>query len=207
MNNLAYQEGYGLSNILIIRHGEPVCMDQPKISWKNIKSSLNGMDAPSLISLIHDLYALNKENKEFLQGRVGGEAAFAGLREDAARKIEKEFFPDRGFGRARIAPVKKAITGYKKATGDPIGTADLTLLFIEQFVKYVGEYGGEAESKIDALIVAMRELLKILETCPAIIDVLLVEERLARIMVDASDIGYGVEFEISDLMDGIEALD
>ena len=165
------------------------------------------MDAAPLISLIHNLYALNKENKDFLQGRVGGEAAFASLREDAARKIKKEFFPDRGYGRARIAQIKKAITGYKKATGDPIGTADLTLLFIEQFVKYVDEYGGEAESKFDALSVAMRELLKILETCPAIIDVLLVEERLARVKVDASDIGYGVEFEISDLMEDIQALD
>lgn len=165
------------------------------------------MDAASLISLIHDLYALNKDNKEFLQGRVGGEAAFADLREDAARKIIKEFFPDRGFGRARIAPVKKLITGYKKVTGDLIGTADLTLLFIEQFVKYVDEYGGEAQSKFDALSVAMRELLKILETCPAIIDVLMVEERLARVKVDASDIGHDVEFKISDLMDDIEALD
>lgn len=182
-------------------------MEPTKISWKNIKTSLAGMDADSLITLIHDLYALNKENKEFLQGRVGGEAAYTRLREDAARKIEKEFFPDRGFGRARIAPVKKLIAGYKKATGDPIGTADLTLLFIEQFVKYCREYGDCADAKLVSLNVAMKELLKIIETCPAIIDVLMIEERLAKVKSDASYFGYGVEDEISDLIDDIEALE
>lgn len=182
-------------------------MEPTKISWKNIKSRLTGMDTPSLIMLIHDLYALNKENKEFLQGKVGGETAFASLCEEASRKIIKEFFPERGFGRARIAPVKKLITGYKKATGDPIGTANLTLLFIEQFVKYCREYGGEADSKFDALSVAMKELFKILETCPAIIDVLMVEERLYKVKTDASYFGYGVEDEIADLIDDIEALE
>lgn len=117
------------------------------------------MDANSLISLIHDLYALNKENKEYLQGRVGGEAAYASLRENATKKIKHEFFPERGFGKARIAPVKKAFQSYKKATGDLIGTADLTLQFIEQFVKLCREYGVKADEKLVALRSAMKELL------------------------------------------------
>ena len=165
------------------------------------------MDAKSLISLIHDLYALNKENKEFLQGRVGGEATYASLCENAAKKIKHEFFPERGFGKARIAQVKKAIAGYKIATGDPIGTAGLTLQFIEQFVKLCREYGGEEESKLNSLSVAMRELLKILETCPAIIEILNIEERLLKAKKDASYFGYGIEDEIFDLIDDIKALE
>ncbi|ABD41595.1 hypothetical protein Mhun_1878 [Methanospirillum hungatei JF-1] len=182
-------------------------MSQSNPSWRAIKTSLAGMDANSLISLIHDLYALNKENKEYLQGRVGGEAAYASLRENAAKKIRHEFFPERGYGKARIAPVKKAIQGYKKATGDPIGTADLTLQFIEQFVKLCREYGGEEQSKLDALSVAMKELLKILESCPAIIEVLNIEERLAAAKKDASYFGFGIEDKIFDLIVDIEALE
>ena len=64
------------------------------------------MDTDSLISLIHDLYTLNKVNMEFLQGRVGGEDAYTTLRESAAKKIRHEFFPERGFGKARIEPMK-----------------------------------------------------------------------------------------------------
>ena len=182
-------------------------MSQSNPSWRAIKTSLAGMDANSLISLIHDLYALNKENKEYLQGRVGGEAAYASLRENAAKKIRHEFFPERGFGKARIASVKKAIQGYKKATGDPIGTADLTLLFIEQFVKFCREYEGEAEEKFVSLRSAMKELLEILETCPAIIEILNIEERLAAAKKDASYFGYGVEYDISELIDDIEGLE
>lgn len=182
-------------------------MSQSNPSWRAIKTSLAGMDANSLISLIHDLYALNKENKEYLQGRVGGEAAYASLRENAAKKIKHEFFPERRFGKARIAPVKKGIDEYKKATGDPIGTADLTLQFIEQFVKLCREYGGEEQSKLDALSVAMKELLKILESCPAIIEVLNIEERLAAAKKDASYFGFGIEDKIFDLIVDIEALE
>ena len=182
-------------------------MTQSTPSWRAIKTNLAGINANSLISLIHDLYALNKENKEYLQGRVGGEAAYASLRENAAKKIRHEFFPERGYGKARIAPVKKAIQGYKKATGDPIGTADLTLQFIEQFVKLCAKYGGGEEQKYDSLSVAMKELLKILESCPTIIDVLNIEERLFDVKLDASNIGYGIEDEISDLIDDIEALE
>ncbi len=165
------------------------------------------MDVDTLISLIHDLYALNKENKKFLQGRVGGVAAHASLLENGERKIIQEFFPDRGFGKARIAPVKKIIYGYKKATGDIIGTADLTLIFIEQFVKYCREYGGEADAKFVSLRIAMKELLKIVEICPAIIDVLAIEERLDRVKIDASYFGYGVKDDISYLIDDIEAFE
>lgn len=165
------------------------------------------MDEKDLISLIHDLYALNKENKEFLQGRIGGKEAYKSLRENAAKKIKHEFFPDRGFGKARIAPVKKAIQGYKKATGDPIGTADLTLLFIEQFVKYCRQYGDIEEAKLDSLSVAMKELYKILETCPAISDVLTIDDRLIQVKFDASYFGYGIEYEIDELIDDIAALE
>lgn len=182
-------------------------MTQSTPSWRDIKTNLTGMNANSLISLIHDLYALNKENKEYLQGRVGGEAAYASLRENAAKKIKHEFFPERGYGKARIAQVQKAIAGYKKATGDPIGTAELTLQFIEQFVKLCREYGGEEKSKLDALSAAMKELLKILESCPAIIEVLNIEERLANAKKDASYFGFGIEDKIFDLIVDIEALE
>ncbi|HWQ63897.1 MAG TPA: hypothetical protein VN429_05730 [Methanospirillum sp.] len=176
------------------------------VSWRDIKTQLTGLDADTLISLIHDLYALNKENKVFLQGKVGGKGAYAGLLEDGIKKIIHEFFPERGFGKARIAPVKKIISGYKKATGDPIGIADLTLVFIEQIVKYCSTYGGMEESKYSSLSVAMNDLFTILKTCPAIIDVLNIEDRLIKAHADASNCGYGVEDEISELIDDIADL-
>ncbi len=182
-------------------------MSQSTPSWRDIKTNLTGMNANSLISLIHDLYALNKENKEYLQGRVGGEAAYASLRENAAKKIRHEFFPERGYGKARIASVKKAIQGYKKARGESEEPLNANLQYIEQFVKLCREYGGEEQSKLDALSIAMKELLKILETCPAIIEVLNIEERLYAAKKDASYFGFGIEDKIFDLIVDIEALE
>ncbi|MCA1917733.1 hypothetical protein [Methanospirillum hungatei] len=52
----------------------------------------------------------------------------------------------------------------------------------------------------------MKELLRILKSCPAIIEVLNIEERLAAAKKDASYFGYDIEDELSDLIDDIEAL-
>jgi len=181
-------------------------MSPSTVSWRTIKTELTGMDTDSLISLIHDLYALNKVNKEFLQGRVGGEAAYATLHENAAKKIRHEFFPERGFGKVKIEPIKKAIHGYKKVTGDLKGTADLILLFIDLFVKYCREYSGMEETKLGSLSVAIKELYQILETCPSIIQDLDIEERLVKVEKDASKCGYGIDSNISFLRDDIEDL-
>ena len=53
----------------------------------------------------------------------------------------------------------------------------------------------------------MKELLKILESCPAIIEVLNIEERLAAAKKDASYFGFGIEDKIFDLIVDIEALE
>jgi hypothetical protein len=73
-------------------------------------------------------------------------------------------------------------------------------------VKLCAEYWAHEESKLDSLSVAMKELLRILKSCPAIIEVLNIEERLAAAKKDASYFGYGIEDELSDLIDDIEAL-
>ncbi|PIE35467.1 hypothetical protein CSA56_04080 [candidate division KSB3 bacterium] len=55
--------------------------------------------------------------------------------------IEKEFFTNRGFGKARRSVARKAVSDYKKVSGDPVGLADLMLFFVETGVRFTNEYG------------------------------------------------------------------
>jgi hypothetical protein len=84
-------------------------MGPSTVTWRDIKKGLSGLDVDTLIVLIHDLYELNTVNKEFLQGRIGGKAAYASLHDNGVKKIVKEFFPERGYGKARIAPVRNEL--------------------------------------------------------------------------------------------------
>jgi hypothetical protein len=55
--------------------------------------------------------------------------------------IRREFFPERGFGRARLSVARKAITDCKKLVTAPQEIADLMLYYVEMGVEFTCTYG------------------------------------------------------------------
>lgn len=60
--------------------------------------------------------------------------------------IENEFFPEFGFGDARLSVAKKSITEFKKLSTNAESIAELMVFYVETGVRYTDCYGDINES-------------------------------------------------------------
>ena len=84
--------------------------------------------------------------KEFLTAKFADNKAIKEILENYKQKVEKEFFPTRGFGRLNLKEAKKAISDFKKLTSDPLLTIDIMLFYVENCVSFTAEFGDINES-------------------------------------------------------------
>jgi hypothetical protein len=116
-----------------------------KIKVTDLKKQLKEYEQKELIELIVGMFRTNKEVQNFLSCKFLGDEAIEVLFNQAQKKIENEFFPDRGFGKLRLAEAKKEITGFKNATNDVKRTVDLMLFYVESGVDFTNTYGDISE--------------------------------------------------------------
>lgn len=116
-----------------------------KIKVSELKKQLKKYDQRELVELIVELFKNNKDVQNFLSSKFLGDDAIEDLFTQARKKVENEFFPDRGHGKLRLAEAKKEITAFKKATNDQKRTVDLMLFYVEQGVKFTCSFGDISE--------------------------------------------------------------
>src|SRR5574342_1304123 len=100
-----------------------------KIKITDLKKQLKGYEQKELIELIVEIFKSNKEVQNYLSSKFLGDEVIEVLFHQTQKKIENEFFPERGIGKLRLADAKKEITAFKKATNDAKRTVDLMLFF------------------------------------------------------------------------------
>src|SRR5450755_4730472 len=96
-------------------------------SWENVKAELAGFDRAALLALLQDLYAAAEDNRAFLHARFG-------LGQDPLQPYKKIMdrwlWPDVFRGEeTSVSRAKRAISNYKKASGDPEGLAELMVYY------------------------------------------------------------------------------
>ena len=123
-----------------------------KIKVADLKKQLREYEQKELINLIVELFKANKEVQHILSSKFMGDAAVEFLYSQARKKIENEFFPDRGDGKLRLAEAKKAISTFKKTTNDEKRTVDLMLYYVEQGVDFTNAYGDISESFYGSMV-------------------------------------------------------
>ena len=101
---------------------------KPSMSRKDFKQALSKMSRDDLIKLVGDLYSSSPDNRNFLEAKFS--SSTASLSPSLKRYkaiIQKNLFPDVMTGTAQLSfvPVRKAISDYKKATGDQKGVLEL----------------------------------------------------------------------------------
>ena len=110
------------------------------ISKSTLKTYLNQRSREQLIADIADLFTKFRVVRNYYQARL-----YPVDEEQLVRKyktvIQREFFPERGFGKARRSVARQAISEYKKVSRDPLGLADLMIFFVEMGVRFTNEYG------------------------------------------------------------------
>jgi hypothetical protein len=158
--------------------------------WSVIRRHLNAQSKMSLLALVKDLYDASSSNRDFLQARVQAEAGDGTAVERYRRMIIEQFYPPRGFGKLKLAEARKAIRDYRRATGDPAGTIDLMLTYVEHGTQFTREFGDINEAYYNSLESVLHEMTQLLrKEDPALYPQF--RERIQRLDTHADHIGWG----------------
>ncbi len=111
----------------------------------DLKRNLKGSSKEELIKEIVELFKKNGFVKDYYILKYDAESNSSVL--DKHKDIvENEFFPKRGYGKARLSVAKKSITEFKKLSQDKIQLAELMVFYVEMGVKFTNCYGDIDES-------------------------------------------------------------
>ena len=186
----------------------PVAKRKPRSqpAWTDIKARLAGFDRRGLMGLIQDLYAAHKENRTFLHARfgVGSDSLGPCVGSDSLgpckETLDRWLWPDVLRNQdTSVAKAKQAISGYRKAVGDPAGLAELMVFYCERAAGFCNDLGNQDEGYFDALVRMFEQALKVIGQLPVPDrDVLIA--RLDRVRVISHNFGYGVGDDMDSLL-------
>lgn len=116
--------------------------------------------------------------------------------ESVKQKIEKQFFPTRGYGNPKAAEIRKLISEFRKVSVFPFDVVDVLLFRVEQAVDFTNAYGDITEAFYTATETAYEDALKLIST-HNLKDHFL--DRCLKIRRQTQDIGWGFADEIARL--------
>ena len=111
--------------------------------------------------------------------------------------ITNEFFPKRGYGKARLSVAKKAISDFKKISDKPPLLIDIMLHYVEQGVDFTDNYGdidSPFYSSMEKMFGGALQLAEKYNLLPYF------KERCDEIVNDACD-GWGFKDGVSEIYD------
>lgn len=170
-------------------------MPQNRPSLTTLKQHLKSCSKEELTNDILELFKKFDSVKDYYQIKLSPKEE-AQVSMKYKKIIENEFFPARGFGKAKLSIAKKAITEYKKIDETPVGVADIMLFYVEQGVKFTNVYGDIDESFYNSMESMYEKAVQWIVR-HEIQDVF--NTRCARIVEDTSDIGWGFHDAISHI--------
>ena len=157
--------------------------------WSDVKAQLENFDRRGLTALVQVLYEANPDNRTFLHARLGlGEDPLAPYKETIARWLWPNILKDQDVS---VSRAKKAVSDYKKASGDPAGMAELMIFYCEQAAGFSSDVGMEGDSWFDAMLGMFTDALKLVVALPEGQRVALMA-RLDAVRTTCHDFGYGV---------------
>ena len=101
-------------------------MTQPKITLNQLKQYLKTISQEEANTDITELFKRFPAVKEYYQIKLYPQAETEVLAK-YKKIIEDEFFPVRGFAKARLSIAKKAISDYRKVCDNEVDTIDIML--------------------------------------------------------------------------------
>ena len=175
----------------------PRRQERSQPTWTDVKAKLASFDRLGLLGLIQDLYAAHKDNQTFLHTRFGlGGDILTPYKETLDRWLWPDVLRNQD---TSVVRAKQAISGFKKAVGDPVGLAELMVFYCECAAGFCHDVGYQDEAYFDALVRMFEQTLKTIaqlsdsDRNPLII-------RLDRVRVISHTFGYGVGDDMDSLL-------
>ena len=159
-----------------------------------LKRNLKGATKEQLIRDIVDIFKKNEFVKDYYDSKYGDDSSLSVLIKHKYI-IENEFFPEDGFGEARLSVAKKAITEFKKICNDKLLIAELMVSYVENGVNYTACYGDIYEQ----FYLGMESMYE--RTLKFIIDNNLevtFKGRCLKIVNDTTDMGWGFHDQLCE---------
>ena len=121
---------------------------QREPTWKDIKSILARNNQNELLKLIQQIYGMDKDIKRFIHTKCGLGDTLSSFK----KQIESHVYPDpcEPHEEFSLSTARKAISEYRKATDDPLGTLDLMIYYVECGTQCTLDYGDMWEEFYDS---------------------------------------------------------
>ena len=167
-----------------------------KTTWTEVKKALQTQyNKDGVICLIKELYDLSVKNKDFLNAKFAKNSTT--MLEKYKEIVIEPFFPKKGgFGKLKLMPAKKAISDYKKATNDILGTLDLMLTYVESGTDFTVQFGDIDENFYNSLVSVLYQFKKLI----TLKDLEYFKVRLIKLNDKACNIGWGYGDGVSDVL-------
>lgn len=168
---------------------------QPTYTWTHVKAQLKDLQKDDFLLLLHDLYALNADNRLFLTTRL-----LAGTPAEMVapyrKAISQVFNPDRGLHSQQLRVARKAVNDFKKLCHDPLPVIDLMLFYVEEGASCARTYGNLDSAVYQSLASVYLEAAKRTADLadPATTEGL--RPRFAQLVRDAAALGWGLHEEL-----------
>ena len=165
-------------------------------TWGKVKAELAGFDRAALLALLQDLYAAAEDNRAFLHSRFG-------LGQDPLQPYKKIMdrwlWPDIFRGEeTSVSRAKRAISNYKKASGDPEGLAELMVYYCDLAAGFCRDVGYQDAAYCDALARMFEQALR---TIADAVNSSTVRNRLLGTLDHVRSMGHELGYGIGDDMD------
>jgi hypothetical protein len=163
-----------------------------------LKRQLKESTKEQLIKDITDLFKKNEFVKDYYYLKYGDDKSLSVLNKHKDI-IENEFFPENGFGKARLSIAKKAITEFKKISSDKKLIAELMVFYVENGVSYTDCYGDINEQFYLSMERMYERALKFITDNNLVPKF---KDRCIKIMDDTTDMGWGFHDQLCEIYYG-----
>jgi len=164
-----------------------------KITKNIIKKHLETLEKEELINEVLRLHEKIKAVKDFYEMDLGTDSSSV-LNEYKA-KIEKHYFPKRGFGDPKASEIRKLISEFKKIAVFEFDLIDLMLFRVEQAVKFTNAYGDIDESFYSSAENTFDDALKLAKKTGSLEHI---RTRALLIIRETQNIGWGFHDTLFD---------
>lgn len=156
---------------------------------------LRGATPAELRATLREIHDSFPEVRAFFAAR-SGPAGISDALASAKASITDEFYPSRGFGKARASVVRRVLTSFARITRDPAMRADLLLHHVELGVRFTNDFGDIDEAFYSSIETSFRQAAALLNT-PALQKGFY--KRCHAAVRDSDGIGWGFHDELESI--------
>jgi hypothetical protein len=165
------------------------------MNLKDLKQYLGTRSREQLVAEIGEMFSKIDAVKDYYQSKLNLGYS-AEVSEKYKSVIKHEFFPERGFGRARLSVARKAVSDYQKVSASKFGVADMMLYYVEMGVQFTNTYGDIDEAFYNSMESMYERAVKYVVRYGLQGRF---GERCRRIVTDTSGMGWGFHDGLSDI--------